>query len=244
MTTVAIIQARTGSTRLPGKILKMLGGRSVIRQVHDRVQQAGGVDRVVIAIPEGRDDDTLAQHLAGFTDAVFRGSETDVLARYMGAAVAFKATRIIRITSDCPFIDPDIVSQMLIAFDHARPDYMSNTLNPHLPRGLDTEIFTAEALRRAFEGATRPHEREHVTPFLYQNPDDFALVPFRAQAKDVSDLRWTLDTPEDWHLIQRLYDLLECPFQQARLADVLALYEDHPELREINGAILQKTLEQ
>lgn len=243
MRTVAIIQARTGSSRLPGKILKTLGSDTVIAQVYARVMQVRGLDGVVIAMPDGPKDDALAAHVAHFCPMVFRGSETDVLARYAGAAAAYPSDQIVRVTSDCPFFDPDILSDMLLAFDQSRPDYMTNTLDPHLPRGLDAEVFTAAALQAAMTEATAAHHREHVTPFIYQNTDRFDVAGFRAIDANHADLRWTLDTPEDWTLIQTLHDLLTVPFQEARLADFLALYDGRPDLRSVNGAIQQKTLE-
>ncbi|MEL6682524.1 MAG: glycosyltransferase family protein [Pseudomonadota bacterium] len=243
MSTIAIIQARTGSSRLPGKILKTLAGDSVISQVYHRVAQAKGLDSVVIAMPEGAADDALADHVATFCPMMFRGSETDVLARYAGAATLYPADTYVRITSDCPFIDPDILDAMLGAFSDLAPDYMTNTLVPHLPRGLDVEVFTAAALQTAADEATAPHLREHVTPFLYQNADRFDICGFRALPDDHSALRWTLDTPEDWELISRMSDMLDVPLQQARLRDFLDLYQSDPELHLINAAIQQKPLD-
>lgn len=242
MGTVAIIQARTGSSRLPGKILKNLAGDSVISQVYHRVAQARGLDGVVIAMPEGPADDVLADHVGAFCPMTFRGSESDVLARYAGAAFVYPADTYVRITSDCPFIDPDILDAMLVAFADRQPDYMTNTQTPHLPRGLDAEVFTATALQGAAAEATAPHMREHVTPFLYQNPDRFDVQGFRSVPEDHSTLRWTLDTPEDWLLIARMVELLDIPLQKARLNDFLALYERHPDLRQINATVQQKTL--
>ena len=132
---------------------------------------------------------------------------------------------------------------MLSAFATSGADYMSNTLDPHLPRGLDAEVFTPEALRAAASESTAPHTREHVTPFIYQNPDRFSVVGFRARSDDHSDLRWTLDTPEDWALISRMAEVLPVPLQDARLDDFLSLYEEYPELRNINASIRQKPLE-
>lgn len=243
MRVTAIIQARTGSTRLPGKILKPLGGISVIERLYARVQQTAGLDQIVIAMPQGAADDQLADHVARFCPTFFRGSEADVLARYAGASAAFPSDRIVRITSDCPFFDPDILAQMLVAFDQQQPDYMTNTWHPHLPRGLDAEVFTSAALNTAAQEATAPHHREHVTPFIYQNTDRFRVVGFQANDENHADLRWTLDTPEDWALIETMFDLLQVPFQQARLVDFLNLYGDRPDLRDINAAITQKKLE-
>lgn len=242
---VAIIQARSGSTRLPGKVLKTLGSTSVIHGMFDRVRQCDRLDRVVIAMPEGAEDDALADHVAGFCPDISRGSEADVLDRYFRAAESFGADTVVRITSDCPFFDPDILGLMIDAFLNQKPDYMSNVLDPYLPRGLDAEVFTMDALRKAHRDGTAPHEREHVTPHLYQNPDRFRLAPFRHDPdNNWSDLRWTLDTPQDWDLIDRMHALLPVDYQAARLHDFLALYDTHPELRTINAEIRQKTLDE
>ena len=243
MSVNAIIQARTGSTRLPGKILKRLGDVSVIERLYSRVKQTAGLDGIVIAMPQGEGDDALAEHVRQFCPNIFRGAEADVLARYAGAAVAYPSDLIVRITSDCPFFDPDILAQMLVAFHQQKPDYMTNSLDPHLPRGLDADVFTAKAIHAAAKQATAAHQREHVTPFIYQNLDLFDVVGFSATPDNYADLRWTLDTPEDWTLIATMFDLLEVPFEQARLGDFLDLYKDHPKLRDINAAITQKKLE-
>lgn len=239
---VAIIQARTGSSRLPGKILKPLGGKTVIQNLYERIQQCQQLDKVVIAMPEGEKDDALAAHVAEFCTLTHRGSESDVLDRYLGAAEKHEATTIIRITSDCPFFDPSILDKMLISFEDCKPDYMTNTLEPNLPRGLDAEVFTIQALRRAHTEGKAQHEREHVTPYIYQHPDLFNLASYTTGG-DWSHLRWTLDTTQDWELIEKMYNLLPVPYLDARLEDFLALQDRYPELRKINASIEQKPLE-
>jgi spore coat polysaccharide biosynthesis protein SpsF len=242
MTTVAIIQARTGSTRLPGKVMRYLGGKTVIEHVYDRVVQTRGLDEVVIAMPDQPADDALAEHVSGFCDTILRGSEADVLGRYADTARAFPAKQYVRITSDCPLFDPDILAAMLDAFPETAADYMSNTLDPHLPRGLDAEVFKAAALFDAETNAKAQHEREHVTPYIYQNPQRFSVSSFRERSDDLSDLRWTLDTAEDWALIEAMHNLLDMPFAEARTDDFVTLYDSRPDLREINATIVQKAL--
>ena len=242
MSTIAIVQARTGSSRLPGKILKELDGRTVIATVYERLCQAKGLDGIVIAMPEGKSDDALAGHVQSFCRQIYRGSENDVLARFAGAATFFPADNYVRITSDCPFIDPDILDAMLIKYNSKKPDYMTNTLEPHLPRGLDVEIFTSDALRTAADEASLPYMREHVTPFLYQNGSRFKIAGYRHTDADHSHLRWTLDTAEDWTLIKRMSSLIGTNLLDARLTDFLSLYEDYPDLLHINAGIKQKDL--
>lgn len=242
MSTIAVVQARTGSSRLPGKILKELDGRTVIATVYERLCQAKGLDGIVIAMPEAESDDVLAKHVASFCHQIYRGSENDVLARFAGAATAFPADNYVRITSDCPFIDPEILDTMLIKYGLERPDYMTNTLEPHLPRGLDAEVFTSDALKTAANEASLLYMREHVTPFLYQNGSRFKIAGYRHTDADHSHLRWTLDTVEDWTLISRMSSLISTDLLDARLSDFLSLYEDHPDLRHLNAGVKQKAL--
>lgn len=237
----AIIQARTGSSRLPAKVLKPLGDATVLRRVVDRVRAAPAIDEVVLAIPDTTDDDALAAHAATLGARVVRGSESDVLDRYFSAAQAVGATRVVRITSDCPLMDPNILDAMVRSFAEADADYMANTLPPRrLPRGLDAEIFTMEALTRAHREATAAHEREHVTPYIYEHPERFAIAGFDAGI-DAPEHRWTLDTPEDYALISRIWELLDSP-ETARTRDILALFDKHPDLFGINADIRQKSI--
>jgi spore coat polysaccharide biosynthesis protein SpsF len=237
----AVIQARTGSSRLPGKILKEMAGKSVLAHVVERVKAARSVDQVVLAIPEGPVDDALYEHARTLVPLVHRGSESDVLARYHGAGLAAGADHIIRITSDCPLIDPENLDRMVTAYLASRPDYMSNTLVRHLPRGLDAEIFPFANLDRAFREAASPHEREHVTPYFYEHPEIFRLEAFR-EPVDLADHRWTLDTEEDWALISTIYAALHRPGEIIRRDDVLAFLAEHPEVADLNRHIEQKKL--
>lgn len=238
---VAIVQARAGSSRLPGKVLMQLGARSVLGWVVDRVRAARRLDKVAIAIPVGPGDDALHEHALSLGVGVVRGDEADVLGRYLLAAERFGATDIVRITSDCPLFDPEILDRMIERYRAERPDYLSNALPTRkLPRGLDAEIFTAAALARADREARAPHQREHVTPYFYENADLFRLAGFDP-GFDAADLRWTLDTPEDHALISRLFALL-ADRPDFRTRDVLALYERNPELRRINAGVRQKEL--
>ena len=239
---VAIIQARTGSSRLPGKILKNLGEMTVIETVYKRVLQTKGLDKIIVAMPEGESDDDLAACVASFCPTISRGSETDVLDRFYRAAMEYDASVVVRITSDCPFFDPDILTAMLKSFEHNEIDYMTNTLDPHLPRGLDAEVFTMKALGKAWRFGTELFHREHVTPFIYQSPEIFSVQGYRSRTDNHSKLRWTLDTPEDWTLITKIHSLLKIDILDARLDDFLEVFYSDPDLGHINSAIEQKTL--
>jgi spore coat polysaccharide biosynthesis protein SpsF len=241
MKKVAIIQARMSSTRLPGKVLLPLGDRTVLGQVIRRVKACPKVDQIVIATTPSADDDQIVAEASRNQTECFRGSLTDVLARYHGAALCVKAGTVIRVTSDCPLFDPVVLSEMLDEFerDAGQVDYLSNTLARTYPRGLDAEIFTFAALDEAFRSATLPWDREHVTPYIYGHPEQFRLKNHAGPA-DHSAHRWTLDTPEDYQLIQAVYRNLDKCGDLFSTAQVLDLLAQNPALARINAHIEQK----
>jgi spore coat polysaccharide biosynthesis protein SpsF len=247
MKTVAIIQARMGSTRLPGKVMRTLCGKTILGHVLARVKAAKRLDTIVVATTAAEADQEIVEECRRWNVASFRGSEADVLARYHGAATVIQAETIVRITSDCPLYDPTLLDDMLIAFAAARRqnppvDYLSNTQRRTYPRGLDTEIFTFAALDRAWHETAQPHEREHVTPYFYQHPERFRLQSYEAAA-DHSGLRWTLDTPEDWEFVAAIYAALGQTDSLFTTSDILRLLEQQPHLGKINAKIEQKKLE-
>lgn len=241
MKTVAIIQARYGATRLPGKVLRRLGGRTVLAQVIARVRTCRQLDGVVVATTEQGADGAVAAEAERCGAGVFRGSEEDVLGRYYFAARESQADVIVRITADCPLYDGALLDRMLTDFRRAPVDYLSNVIHRTFPRGLDTEIFTFAALERAQGEARRPHEREHVTPYFYQHPERFQLRSYEEQP-DLSGLRWTLDTPEDWELVEAVYAALQPAGRMFGTADILNLLNAHPELSKLNAHVEQKEL--
>lgn len=239
---VLIMQARMGSTRLPGKVLKTLAGKSVLAHGIERCLAMQNVDEVVIATTESPEDDRIVQEAHRLGIACFRGSEQDVLSRYYGAAVEHRADLVIRVTSDCPLLDPDVSDHVIQKFlADATYDYMSNTLARCYPRGLDTEVFTMAALTAAMQEAELELEREHVTPFLYRRPERFRLGSYGEADVQAAQYRWTLDTPEDWELISTIYDRLY-EGQIFSWREVLALMEREPKLAEINAHVEQKKL--
>lgn len=238
MRVVAIVQARMGSTRLPGKVLMDLGGRPMVVRVLERAARIAGVDEVVLATTDLPGDDALEAACTGWT--VVRGSADDVLARYRLAAERSRADVIVRLTADCPLLSPVVSSLVTGAFlcDVHAADYVSNTLVRSFPRGLDTEVFTRAALETSAAEAVDQAEREHVTPFIYRRQNRFRCHPVAVQPNRAA-LRWTVDEPDDLRLVREMY----AAFPGAAAFDyhhVIALLERHPELSAINQHIEQK----
>ncbi len=240
MRIVAIIQARMGSTRLPGKILKPLGDRPVLQHVIDRVRASQVFDDVVVATTNGRIDDRVADCAPGFGAIVVRGDETDVLSRFALAAEASDADAIMRITADCPLIDPDVLAAMVERYRAGSFDLVSNCVSRTYPRGLDAELFSRAALDLMMQEAITAAQREHVTPYLYENPDRFRIASHEHRV-DLSHFRLTLDTTEDFELLSRIFASTEHPGAM-RLADIVALLHANPDWVAINAHIEQKKI--
>jgi spore coat polysaccharide biosynthesis protein SpsF (cytidylyltransferase family) len=194
--TAVIVQARMGSHRLPGKVLKDLAGTTALARCLRRCQRIRTVQTVVCAVPEAPENRPIAQEAERSGATVIYGPSDDVLARYVKAARAVGADRVIRITSDCPLIDPEICDQMVRFYEQSGADYGCNNMPPTWPHGLDCEIFSSELLYRADENAHAPHEREHVTPWIRTHPK-LHKANFRAPSADLAQHRWTLDYAED-----------------------------------------------
>lgn len=240
MKRVAILQARMGSTRLPGKILKPILGKPMLAYQLERLGRCRQLDQFIVATTTNPADDTLAAFCETVSIPVYRGSEQDVLRRYYEAAVNTQADCVVRLTGDCPLIDPSVVDSVILAFQSAEPavDYASNTLERTFPRGLDVEVFSVEALAKAHRTATESYEREHVTPYIYRHPETFKLLQHR-QIKDYSHLRWTVDTPEDFALIEKILTAFYPQNPLFSHTDVLDLLAKHPEWNQINAHVEQ-----
>lgn len=207
MRTAAVIQARMGSERLPGKVLQKIAGKPMIDRVVERVRRCLSIDGVIVATSTNPSDDGLAEHCRGLGIDVVRGSENDVLSRYALAADRFRCQNVVRITSDCPLIDPDIVDQVVYEVtENPGVQYACNFF-PHrlFPRGLDAEAFTAETLRQINQQAVDPRYREHVTLMIYENASRFNIASV-SNRLDHSHLRWTVDTEADLKLVRKIYD--------------------------------------
>jgi len=236
-----ITQARTGSTRLPGKVLIEAGGRTMLDHHLDRLLAAGL--HVYVATTELPVDDQVADLTQRRDVPAFRGSEDDVLSRFAGCARAYDLDVVVRVTSDCPLVDGAVVADGVTRFlglreEHGDDVYLSNTLDRTYPRGFDFEVFTATALERADREATAPGDREHVTPSLYAGPHRLPHVSQVRRPVDRSSYRVTLDTAADLDLLRRLIEdhgaaALDCD-------GVIAVLDAHPELVALNADVAQR----
>ncbi len=233
---VGLIQARMGSTRLPGKTLADIVGRPLLAHIIDRVRASETMTALVVAttiLPEDQPIEDLARSIGV---GIFRGSEDDVLDRFYQAARVAGADIIVRLTADDPFKDPVVLDHLVrYLLSHPELDYVSNTIEPTYPEGLDIEIFTFAALERAWQEARLPSEREHVTSYIWKNPTKFRVANLKHH-EDLSHLRWTLDYEEDLIFTRRIYAELH----QKRIFlmdDILTLLRQKPELTEINAGI-------
>jgi len=239
MNIVAIVQARMGSTRLPGKVMMDLLGEPVLVRDINRLRRSQLLDVIVIATTTQPADDQIVSLCKDHGWPYFRGDENDVLDRYYQTAQAFDADVIVRITSDCPMIDPEVVDRVIRVFlDFPGVDYVSNTLPPRtFPRGLDTEVMTFEALEKAWTEDKDPKLREHVTPYIYRNSKKFQIHGV-VNETDLSSYRWTLDTPEDLAFIRTVYENFGNDYFSWK--EVLHYLDKNPEIVKINQHIQQK----
>lgn len=239
MKTLIIVQARMTSTRLPGKVLLPLAGVPMLTRLVERLRRVQRADGIVVATTTNVADDTIAALCAQLVVPCHRGSEHDVLSRYADASRLHGADVVVRITSDCPLIDPALIDQVMAAYAEGGSDYVSNMLPPTWPYGMAVEVFSAAALAQAHAEATQAAEREHVTPFLYWHPERYRLRNV-ASPVDLSQHRWTVDTPEDYELVSRLFEHLMPTHPHFTQADVLALLDQHPDWIALNQHIQQK----
>lgn len=243
MKTAIIVQARMTSTRLPGKVLMTVAGKPLLEYLIERLRRVALADEIIIATTVNDSDEPIVEFCGRLSVPYFRGSEDDVLSRYHEAASRVKADFVVRVTSDCPVIDPRVIDDVISFFRAAGDayDYASNTLARSYPRGMDTEVFTFRALNEAFFEASEPPEREHVTPFIYRHPERYRIgqVVF---GRDASRHRWTVDTPEDFELVSRIIETLYPLNPEFGLEDILALLKDHPQWAGINAHVEQKKL--
>ena len=233
----AIVQARMGSTRLPGKTLMDLAGRPLLGHLVDRARRIPGLDAVVVATTDRPADRAILDFAAAEGLPVYAGSENDVLDRFHQAADRFGVSVVVRVTPDCPLLDPTVAGLVLKRFLDAGGglDYASNTQPPTFPDGQDTEVFSAAALARAWREARLPSEREHVTPYIWKHPDRFRLASVR-HAEDLSALRWTVDEPADLDFVRAVHARLGAQGTFG-MEDVLALLRREPALLEINRSL-------
>ena len=231
----AIIQARMGSTRLPGKVLMELSGKTVLEHIIDRVKRSRLIEKIVVATTAKDADRPVAALAARCGAGSFTGDENDVLDRYYQAALAHQARTIVRITADDPLKDPEVIDRVISRYleDEPNLDYVSNTIQPTYPLGLDVEVFSLEALCRAWQEAGDPFDHEHVTPYIWRNPHVFRLENV-TNAEDLYHFRWTLDTPDDFEFMQSVYRALYREGDIFLMDDILELLRREPELVRLN----------
>lgn len=234
MRIVVIVQARTGSSRLPGKVLLDLAGKPVIQRVYERACKISGVDNVVIATTIDQQDDKLVDFCNSLAIPIYRGSVLDVLDRYYQAAKHYEADAIVRITGDCPLVDPLEVNKVVDKFVSGDFDYVSNTQPPMLPDGLDVSIGSFSAYEKSWKEAKLKSEREHVTQYIRKHPEKFRISSVEYN-EDYSEHRWTIDEQEDYEFISKIYEKLAEKKLYGHLRDVLIVLAENPDLVKLNS---------
>lgn len=235
---IAVIQARISSTRLPGKILKKIEGKTILEHVINRVKAAKNLDDVIVATTVKKEDLEIVKLCAGLGISVFCGSEDDVLDRYYQTARLFKANHIVRITSDCPLIDFKIIDDVTDLYFKEKVDYVSNTIPETFPDGEDVEVFSLKVLKTAWKNAKMSSEREHVTPYIKNNPNIFKIVNLKFNI-NLNNKRWTIDEPEDFEFIKIIYKNLYSEDSLFGMRKILNFLKKHPEIEKINKNIIR-----
>jgi spore coat polysaccharide biosynthesis protein SpsF len=239
---VAVIQARISSERLPGKVLLDLAGEPMLVREVNRLARSKMLNEIVIATSINPEDEKIVDLCKERGWNCFRGDEDDVLDRFYQTALIHRADVIVRITADCPLIDPEVVDQVINEFINHQPeiDYVSNIAPKRTyPRGLDTEVFRFDVLERAWQEDKNPASREHVTPYIRERSDLFKTYGVICD-QDYSHMRWTVDTPEDLAFVRLIFDYFDHDMFSFR--DVLTTVKAHPEWSEINKDVEQKAI--
>ena len=239
---VLIVQARMSSSRLPGKVLKRVLGKPLLELQIERLKGSQQIHELVIATSQDSSDDPIEKLCVKLKTPCFRGSLKNVLERYYLAARQFQADCVIRVTGDCPLIDPQVVDSVVEHFLQQNPsvDYCSNILDPTFPRGMDTEIFTMPSLERTYREASKEEEREHVTPYIYHS-GKFAIVHYK-NSQDLSHLRWTVDEESDLTVVRQIFEALYPQNNRFTLNDCLEFIRQNPSITSINQRVKQKKL--
>ena len=235
--TVAIIQARMGSSRFPNKTLKPIAGQPLIGFLVDRLGMCKSLSKIVIATTVNKRDDQLSKWAKSHDIPSFRGSEKDVLNRFYKCASQYNADVIVRITADDPLKDPEVVDRAVNIFNSDDYDYVSNTINPSFPEGIDVEVFSFSALSRAENEAKKESEREHVTPYIWSNPKNFSIKNFIADNDD-SDIRLTVDYPSDLKMLNNINRLCD-DLKSTSYLEVVNLLRKNKEIMDLNNNIVR-----
>jgi spore coat polysaccharide biosynthesis protein SpsF len=230
---LAILQARMTSSRLPGKVIKSILGKPMLLRHIERINRSTYIDKLLVATSADPTDDVIENICRESGIEVFRGSLDDVLDRYYQAACLYNPEVVVRLTGDCPLADPLVIDEVIRFYLDNDFDYVSNCLTPTFPDGLDTEVFSFDALRYAWEKAKLFSERDNVTPFIYKNSDIFKFGNYR-NSVDLSQLRWTVDEAEDFELVTIIYEALYPKNNAFVSKDILNFLEKRPELKLLN----------
>lgn len=233
---LAVLQARTSSKRLPGKVLLPLAGAPMLARQIERLRRSRHIDRLIVATSICSGDDSLALLAGQAGVGCYRGSLDDVLDRFYQAAEPHVPSHVVRLTGDCPLADWEVIDRVIKTALEGDFDYASNTLIPTWPDGLDVEIVTFEVLRTAWREAHKPVEREHVMPFITSQPERFRLGSVEHDV-DLSQMRWTVDEPPDYDFVSTIYETLYPTNPAFTTEDILKLVSAAPELARINGSI-------
>jgi len=236
MNIIAIIQARFDSVRLPGKILLNLEGKTVLERVVERVKQSKFINDVIVATTVTKHDLETIKVCVENNIRVFAGAEDDVLDRYYQVAKLFKVDHIVRITADCPLIDPRIIDEVINLHIKETADYTTNTIKESFPDGQDVEVFKFSVLQQAWQNAKLVSEREHVTPYIRNNPGIFKLKNLECK-EDLSRKRWTLDHPEDYDFIKIVYEHLFSKNPYFGFDEIMGFIKKNPEIEKVNQRI-------
>lgn len=236
MKIIAVIQARMGSTRLPNKVMKLVNGVPLIELLIKRLSESKYIDQIIVATSTDSKNAPLIQHVTSLGYSVFEGSENDVLSRYYHAVKDMQPDAIVRVTGDCPLVDPNVVDEIIETFKVKKVDYASNTLTPTYPDGIDVSIASFNALEKAYHEATSEYDREHIMPYI-RNPEKFNLANVE-YAEDYSKERWTVDEPEDFEVIQNIFNHFH-PRINFSWLEVLQLLKNKPHLFSANRKFMR-----
>lgn len=228
-----ILQARTGSTRLPRKVLRIILGKTILEHLIIRLKAAKMIDDIIVATTDAKEDGEIVAIAEKLRVKSYQGSVNDVLDRFYQAAKQFGLQHIARITADCPLMDPAVIDEGVAEYFSSGADYCSNVLKRTFPDGEDAEVFSFTALERAWKEARLSYDREHVTTYIRKHPEKFKLADFKNDL-NIADKRWTLDKEEDFIFIERVYDALYAKNPCFAMRDILDFLKNNPKLEEIN----------
>lgn len=240
----AIIQARCGSTRFPGKVFADINGNPLLWHVVNRLKFAELIDNIIVATTVNTIDDEIEKWCKKEGVNCFRGSEDDVLNRYYRAALAFPSDIVVRVTADDPFKEPAVIDEVIGKLINEKYDLVTNNYPPSFPEGLDCEAFTFEVLKTVEESTDDLFEREHVTQYVYHNPDKFRIGNVLSD-RQLSHYRWTIDTVEDYEMVKRVYNNRKLDSKGILLMDeILDILKNHPEISAINSDVERSAMYQ